>query len=123
MSKLTKLYDVQKFSTMRQMLELADSRAGEKNAFMYFDKKEVKSVTYHEFVSTTEYLGTALADMGFSASHIANIGENSYKWVVVYLTALKSAGVYVPIDKELPLEDMIHVVNDSESEIIFYSKV
>ena len=122
MSKLTKLYDVQKFSTMRQMLELADSRAGEKNAFMYFDKKEVKSVTYHEFVSTTEYLGTALADMGFSASHIANIGENSYKWVVVYLTALKSAGVYVPIDKELPLEDMIHVVNDSESEIIFYSK-
>ncbi len=104
------------------MLELADSRSGEKNAFMYFDKKDVKSVTYHEFVSTTEYLGTALTDMGFSASHIANIGENSYKWVVVYLTVLKSAGVYVPIDKELPLEDMIHVVNDSESEIIFYSK-
>lgn len=121
-SKLTKLYDVQKFSSIRQMLELADNQAGEKNAFMYFEKKEVKSVTYHEFVSTTEYLGNALTDMGFSASHVANIGENSYKWVVVYLTALKSSGVYVPVDKELPFDDVVHVINDSESEIVFYAK-
>lgn len=104
------------------MLELADNQAGEKNAFMYFEKKEVKSVTYHEFVSTTEYLGNALTDMGFSASHVANIGENSYKWVVVYLTALKSSGVYVPVDKELPFDDVVHVINDSESEIVFYAK-
>lgn len=122
LNKAAELYDVQKFSTIREMLDLADSQAGGKNAFMYFEGKSEKSVTYHEFVSTTEYLGTALTDMGFSAAHIANIGENSYKWVVVYLTVLKSAGVYVPIDKELPFDDIVHVVNDSDSEIIFCSK-
>ncbi len=122
LNKAAELYDVQKFSTIREMLDLADSQDGGKNAFMYFEGKSEKSVTYHEFVSTTEYLGTALTDMGFSTSHIANIGENSYKWVVVYLTVLKSAGVYVPIDKEMPFDDIVHVVKDSESEIIFCSK-
>ena len=39
------------------MLDLADKQAGDKDAFMYFEKKEVKSATYHEFVLTTEYLG------------------------------------------------------------------
>ena len=115
-------YDVQKFDTIREMLSLADEQAGDKAAFMYPTKSGSESVTYHEFVMTTEYLGTALTAMGFGKSHIANIGENSYKWVCVYLTALKSGGVYVPIDKELPFDDIVNVANNSESEILFYAK-
>ena len=103
------------------MLDLADKQAGDKDAFMYFEKKEVKSATYHEFVLTTEYLGAALCDMGYGKSFIANIGANSYKWVCVYLTVLKSAGVYVPIDKELPFDDIVNVVSDSGSEVLFYA--
>ena len=122
MSKLSsKHYEVQKFSSIREMLDLADKQAGDKDAFMYFEKKEVKSATYHEFVLTTEYLGAALCDMGYGKSFIANIGANSYKWVCVYLTVLKSAGVYVPIDKELPFDDIVNVVSDSGSEVLFYA--
>ncbi len=117
----SKHYEVQKFSSIREMLSLADKQAGDKDAFKYIEKKEVKSVTFSEFVLTTEYLGEALTDMGFGKSFIANIGQNSYKWICVYLTALKSAGVYVPIDKELPFEDIVNVVADSGSEILFYA--
>lgn len=113
--------EVQKFSSIREMLELADTQAGDKTAFRYFEKKEEKSATFHEFVMTTEYLGTALNSMGFGSAHIANIGENSYRWICVYLTVLKSAGVYVPIDKELPFDDFVNVANDSDCEVLFYS--
>ncbi len=54
--------------------------------------------------------------------HIAIIGENSYKWLTVYLTVLKSTGVFVPIDKELNLKGIINVLKHSDSEVLFYSK-
>ena len=115
------LFKTQKFSSIREMLELAQSQAGNQDAFIYYEGKKLKSATFNEFVQTTEYLGTALNDMGFGSSHIANIGENSYKWVCVYLSVLKSEGVYVPIDKELPIADIINIANDSESEVLFYA--
>jgi len=121
MGKEFKPNEVQKFSSIREMLELAKTQTPDKVAFRYFEKKEEKSATFKEFVMTTEYLGTALTDMGYGKSHIANIGENSYKWICVYLTVLKSEGVYVPIDKELPFDDFVNVVNDSESEVLFYA--
>ena len=115
------LFKTQKFSSIREMLELAQSQAGNQDAFIYYEGKKLKSATFNEFEQTTEYLGTALNDMGFGSSHIANIGENSYKWVCVYLSVLKSEGVYVPIDKELPIADIINIANDSESEVLFYA--
>ena len=117
-----KVNDVQKFSSIREMLELADAQVPDKTAFRYFEKREEKSATYHEFIMTTEYLGTALTAMGYGSAHIANIGENSYKWICVYLSVLKSAGVYVPIDKELPFDDFVNVANESESEVLFYAE-
>ena len=115
------LFKTQKFSSIREMLELAQKEAGNQDAFIYYEGKTLKSATFDEFSKTTEYLGTALNDMGFGNSHIANIGENSYKWICIYLSVLKSAGVYVPVDKELPIADVINIVNDSESEILFYA--
>ena len=54
--------------------------------------------------------------------HIAMIGENSYKWLTVYLTVLKSTGVFVPIDKELTAKEIINVLKHSDSEVLFYAE-
>lgn len=115
-------HEVQKFSSIREMLDMAKAQAGDKPAYMFSENKEVRTVTFSEFVDTTEYLGAALCELGVGDVHIANIGENSYKWIVIYLTALKSAGVYVPIDKELPFDNIVNIVNSSDSEVMFYSK-
>ncbi len=117
-----KPYEVQPFDSLRHMVDLAAEESGNKIAYKYFEKKEIKEVTFSQFRLITEYLGTALNDLGFGKSHVANIGMNSFKWICIYVTVLKSAGVYVPIDKELPEADIINVVNNSESELIFYAK-
>ena len=54
--------------------------------------------------------------------HIAIIGENSYKWLTVYLTVLKSTGVFIPIDKELNVNEIINVLKHSDSDVLFYAE-
>lgn len=117
--------NVTKISSIKEMLNLAVKEAGDKNAFEYRDEKEhdkIVTVTYKEFARDTEELGTALASLGMADKHIAMIGENSYKWLTAYLTVLKSTGVFVPIDRELPCKDIINVLKHSDSEVLFYSE-
>ena len=117
--------NVTKVSSIKEMLKLAVKEAGDKNAFEYRDETnhdKIVKITYKEFVKDTDELGTALASLGMENKHIAIIGENSYKWLTVYLTVLKSTGVFVPIDRELPCKDIINVLKHSDSEVLFYSE-
>lgn len=116
-------HDVKKFESIKEMLKLAVEEAGDKNAFMFKDAdKSVKAITYNEFLKDINSLGTALSYINALDKHIAVIGENSYKWITVYMTVLQSRSVCVPIDKELPIEDVINVLEHSDSEVLFYSK-
>lgn len=112
---------VKKFNTIREMLSMAVNDVGDKEAFKWLEKKDIKSATYKEFRDTTFSLGTALNAIGVSKSHVATTGENSYKWACTYLTMLQSEGVFVPIDKELPIDDMINILNQSDTEAVFYA--
>ena len=122
MQKNYSLNKVTKFDSINEMLELAVKEAGNKIAFKYKVGDKIKEVTYKDFQNDTIYLGTALHSLGITNSHIAVIGENSYDWITVYLTVLKSNSVIVPVDKELPIADIINVLKHSDSEVLFYSK-
>ena len=114
-----------KINTIKELMDLAEKEDGSKIAFEYRnekDKSKIETVTYKEFQYDTYYLGTALTQLGLNKEHIAVIGENSYKWLKVYLKVLKSDGVLVPIDRELPEKDIINILKSSDSEVLFYSE-
>lgn len=114
---------IQKFESIREMMELAVEQAGDKIAFEYRDEKNkdnIIKVTYKEFQNDTYYLGTALSKIDMLKNYIAIVGDNSYKWINVYLTVLKTKGVFVPIDKELPYKDIVNLLSNSDSEVLFY---
>lgn len=115
-------YNVEKVDSIKQLLESAAADAGDKIAFKYKENKDVKCVTYNNFLEDVYSLGTALFSINMTSSHIAVIGENSYPCLTVYLSVLKSNGVVVPIDKELPLQDIINVLENSDSEVLFYAE-
>lgn len=121
MSKNT--YTPKKFSSIREMMDLALEEAGEKTAYRFKNRDgDLVSVTYRSFHHRVEDLGCALTARGFGSSHIACVGENSYVWITTYLAVLQSAGVFVPVDKELPPAEMLHVLTDSDAEVIFYDE-
>lgn len=122
MQKNYALNEVTKIDSINDLLEIAVKEAGNKIAFKYKIKDSIKEITYNDFQNDTINLGTALHSIGIKENHIAVIGENSYNWLTVYLTVLKSNSVIVPVDKELPVKDIITVLKHSDSEVLFYSK-
>ena len=119
------LNKVTKIETIKEMMNLAVKEAGNQTAFEYRNpknKEEIIKVTYEEFENDTNKLGTALSTIVDHDTHIAIIGDNSYDWLTVYLTVLKSNHVFVPIDKELTKQEIFNVLKSSDSEIIFYAE-
>lgn len=121
--KKIELAPITPFSSIREMLWMAVNEDGEKIAYKFKNPDgSVREVTYIEFHQTVEALGASLTQMGLGASHIAIVSENRYDWIVTYLTVLQSAGVFVPIDRQLTTKEKLHLLTDSESEAVFFSK-
>ena len=104
-------------------MELARAEAGNKIAFKFKNEDDaIVSVTYDAFYNKTQWLGAAICSLGLGSSHIACVGENSYNWLTVYLMALQSAGVFLPVDKDLPAAEMLHVLTAGKADILFYDE-
>lgn len=113
------LYEVEPFSSIKEMMELAVEDAGSKIAYKFKDGDEIKEITFAQFVDEVGKLGAFLHENTTDKRHIACIGKNSYNWITAYMTALRGNGVFVPVDKDLPETDIIHVINNSECSIVF----
>ena len=120
LAKALEYNSVRPFSSLQEMLTIARDTNPDKEAFMYKEKGQQKSVTYREFKDQTIALGTAFNELGLSKSHIACIGENSYLWVLSYLTVVGSEGVFVPIDKLIEDEAILNLLRHSESEALIF---
>lgn len=105
----------------KQMLDESLTLCEGRPAFKYKRGTEVIDVSYEQFYRETKALGSVITELGCGDRHIAMIGPNSYKYVTIYLTALNSHGVFVPIDRELPFEEIMYIINDSETEVFFFA--
>lgn len=114
-------YDVRPCTDMRNLIDESARLFGDRPCIKYKEKNEVKTVTYAEFKAEVDAFGTALYSLGIGKSKIAIIGENSYQWILSYLTVLNSDGVVVPVDKDLPNADTAYILNHAECEAVIYS--
>lgn len=115
------IYECTKFNNFKELLEKAVMRE-DKAAFKYRYKKEIKEVTYTEFKGEVERLGRAVCELGLDKAHVAIVGENSYRWIHIFVSLLTTKATVVPVDKELPEEQMLNVLESSDSEVVFYSE-
>ena len=117
------LNDTVKIDSIAHMIDLCVKDAGEKTAFMYKTSRNdsVHTVTYKEFADDVLALEKGMAKMGIKKTHISILSENSYKWINVFISVLKSDSVFIPIDKELPFEDILYVASHSDCRVLFFS--
>ncbi len=85
------------------------------------ETKEYETVTYKEFVKEVEYMGTALMKLGLHGANLSVIGENRYRWAVGYMAMVTGVGTVVPIDKLLPIHEIMNIVNRVEPQAIVFS--
>jgi len=105
---------------LRELLTESERRYGNRSAFILKDEQgREKTVTYSKLKSDAEGLGTALIyELGLKGKKIAIMGENSYCWCLSYLAVTGGVGVAVPLDKELPAEELRNIVSFAGLECI-----
>lgn len=88
-----------------------------------FNSKEpFTEITYKEFTDDVIALGTALTNKyNLKDERIVIIGENTYNWYVSYMAMLCGVGIAVPVDKELPANEIENVIERSKATAVIYS--
>ena len=120
------LYETTKFSTVREMVENAAKRFGDKNAIVYKKNpngKEISSFSFNETRERVRAIATEFIAMGMQNKTVALIGEASPEWIFSYFALMSMGAVCVPIDKELPCEDAASIINTAECEFLVFSSI
>jgi len=120
------LYETTVFEDFRIMTENVAKKYPDRIAYSFKENPHKPEVTRKTFAQTREYiiaLGTGLVAEGVREKHIAIVGEASYNWVCSYYACMSIGAVTVPIDKELPPEDIKSIIESAECDFVIYSSV
>lgn len=92
MKTYNKIYEAKEFKNIREIIDNSVNLYPNNNAFIIKQKngKEVKykNITYKALKDQTNYLGTALIDLGLKDKRVAIIGKNRYEWALTYITVM-----------------------------------
>lgn len=117
-------YETTDFKTIKEIFEMAREKYSN-NIFMlekFNPKEEFTKITYKEFTDDVIALGTALRNKyNLADERVVIIGENTYNWYVSYMAMLCGVGIAVPVDKELPTNEIENVINRSRATAVIYS--
>ena len=115
------LYEREEYESLSQMVCRKAEKCADKIAFQYMRGKNIHSVTYQKYLEDILVTGQYLSEHYECRSHIAILGENSYQWLVVFMAAVMSGNVAVPLDKELDVTGIRDLLLRSDSAICVYS--
>ncbi len=110
--------------TLKDLIEYGNDNNLDNRALIERRDNEIGYIeyTYADVKEDVKDLATVLIEKyKLKGKKIAVIGENSYKWLVSYLAVTSCTGVVVPLDKELPGNEIVNLVEKSGAEAIFYS--
>lgn len=120
-AKNYELYPCKELYTLKELLSYAVQMHAGKTAFQFEEDGNTVGVSYEQFFSHVNALGTWLFSRDLQNTHIAVYGENSYAWIVVYFAVTCGNNVIVPIDRDASPEDFAYYLENSDCSAIFYS--
>ncbi len=113
------LYELPHCDDLLHMIRQQVQEDANRVAFRFRRGKQLDQRTIGEFSSDIDALGTWLMARGLAGKHIALVAPNAYPWLVAYFAVLGSGSVIVPIDKDLPAEELGRLLSHSESVCAF----
>ncbi len=112
-----------KIKSLAEMLTLKADTCPDDIAFRYRKgRNTIEEKTYGEVYKEVKKAASWINKNYGKNQHIAIIGENSYEWIIAFLAAVTSGNVAVPIDKELPADEISWLVQKADTTQIFISK-
>lgn len=119
-----KQYEATTFKTIKEVFKNSMEKFPDNTLIL--EKKDHKSpyteFTYRDFGNDVINFGTGLIKyLNLKDERIIIISETTYDWYVSYMTLLCGAGIAVPIDKELPVNEIENLIKRSRASAVIYS--
>ena len=118
----TPVYTAERFTDLRDLMVRTCDKFSELDAFIFRRSPKLSEIhrSYYEFGSDIKGLATYILNSEYAGARIAVVGENAYEWFVSYNAILSSGAVGVPLDRALPEEELIQLLERSKARMIFY---
>ncbi len=120
--KIIKYHRTEKVHNLREMLEKSAERFAAKPLFIQKIDGEYKEFTYAQYYSDVRSLGAAFIKRGLEGKRVIILGENSYAWCVSYMAVVCGIGAVVPVDKEIPAEELANIAKLSGASAIIFGE-
>lgn len=116
-------YDRPHFQTTRELIRDCGQRFADLPAYRYHDIPEGNEIvrTYREYAAAIEDFGTGLHTLGLADRHIVIVGANCYEWAIAHNAVVNGTGVSVPLDKQLPVAEVISLAARGDAEAFIYN--
>lgn len=117
-------YEIENYKTIKEVFDKVTVEFKDRPFILEkFDHKEpFTEISYGQFRKDVIGLGTGLMKLlNLKDKRIVIIGENTYHWYVSYIAMLCGVGIAVPVDKELPANEIENVVKRAKASAIIYS--
>lgn len=117
------LNKVRLIHTIRDMFDSSTDIFASNVAFLVKDShsEPYREISYAEFRRDVYALGTALIALGLKDKKIAVVGENRYEWAITYMATVCGVGTIVPLDKELPDNELKTLMDMAKISAVVYS--
>ena len=116
------IYNKRDITDFKDLLNQSAGIYGNKNAFLLKGiMGEYTGIRYKDLKKDVEALGTEFINMGLKHEKIAVLGENRYEWCLTYLATTAGTGTIVPLDKELPANELRYLLEVSKVRAIVFS--
>ncbi len=118
-----KYYDCPRFQTLRDLLNDCVARYGDMDAYRYHETPGRPEIvhSFRDFMTAVNEAGTGLKQLGLNGKHIVIIGANCYEWAVAHNAVVNGLGVSVPLDRQLPEPEVIHLTARGNTEAFIYN--
>lgn len=118
--------DVKEFKDIKEIVYNSAKKYADHIAFIIKHQegknKTYENITYKTFLEQINSLGTKLYEMGLKNKRIAVVGRNRYEWVLAHLSNLLGGIISVPLDKDLPIDELESSLIRSKADAVLFDE-
>ncbi len=125
--ELKPIREVPLYSDFRALINGCADRFGDDIAFQIKTRKETKTApaeyrtrSFIEVKKDVDALGAAWLRRGMAGKRLAIIGKNRYEWILGYWAHLCGLGIAVPLDKDLPQEELEQSLRKAKADALYF---
>lgn len=115
------------YENMRDLISGCANEYGDDIAFIIKTKKETSSSpaeyirkNFYDVRDDINLLGAALLKRGYKGKRLAVISKNRYEWVLTYFAQQGGLGIVVPLDKDLPYNELSSCIEKAKVDILVF---